>query len=43
MDEVPYAETLEPEELLEGLESKSDEEMEELPKLYRENSRDLSG
>ena len=43
MDEVPYTETLEAEELFEELESKSDEEMEELPKLYRENARNLSG
>jgi hypothetical protein len=43
MDEVPYTETLEAEEILEELESKSDEEMEELPKLYREKATDFSG
>ena len=41
MNDVAYSEILEAEELLEELESWSKEEIEELPKLYREKTREF--
>lgn len=43
MDEVTYSEILEAEELLEELESWSEEEVGVLPKLYREKAREFRG
>ena len=43
MDEVPYSEILEAEELLQELESWSEKEVEELPKLYRKKAREFQG
>jgi len=41
MDEDAYSEILEAEELLEAVDSWSEEEIEELPKLYREKAREF--
>ena len=40
MNDVAYSEILEAEELLEAVDSWSEEEIEELPKLYREKARE---
>jgi len=41
MHEVTYSEILEAEELLEAVDSWSEEEIEELPKFYREKAREF--